>query len=400
MPEAAALSSSSQERGRADGQGALSDDIPGALRWLQRPEGVGVGDVGIGARSRCSSTWGFVHNKRVSCLAGFGTGAKCIRCGKLGFGVHPDARRGPTYKLVSREDEYYYGVGAPLLSSGSSSSGYDFIGLFEGDRPFAEPEARDPTKEEPAPEAGGYRSVGQSEATAKVPEEAKGHRRWSGLKHHDEQEFRPPLNAVWSEVHASCGRDQPGCRPTLSEEEDRPTWPPRSPMPKVDLQPEAGSSPSAFLSTRQASYPLWLSKLTSLVLRSRNSFSAFLSLSIHVSKRSCPRAKRTPALFPVPVPVAGIFSRMPTGASSSKRRSLHLNRALHVICVALNCWYFGGEFWEADLLWREPSPLHFQLFARIRSYIKADGLVKNFDVLHAGRKIRIYTHDFRRSQLC
>ena len=139
--------------------------------------------------------------------------------------------------------------------------------------------------------------------------------------------------------------------------------------------------------SRQVSYPSWLSKLTKLVLRARSPFSAFLAFSIQVSMQSAPRPARTPPLFPVPIPSLGVFSRMPDGLSSARRRSRHLSRALHVCCMALNFWYGGGVSCEKELLRREPNyPAHRRLYSRLRSFIKADGLLLKFDMLRAGRR--------------
>ena len=57
-----------------------------------------------------------------------------------------------------------------------------------------------------------------------------------------------------------------------------------------------------------------------------------------------------------------------------------LGRALRICCMALNFWHSGGVFPDADLLWREPSAVHKLLFARLRSLIRADGLLENFDI--------------------
>ena len=131
---------------------------------------------------------------------------------------------------------------------------------------------------------------------------------------------------------------------------------------------------------------MWMSKLTTLVLKTRCTFSSFLSYSIQISKRPLPRTSRTPSLFPVPVPHEGAFSRKPTGVSSAKRRSFALERALHICCMALNFWHYGGSFLEADLLWREPNAAHLRLYAQLRSFIRADGPRDSFDMLHVGRK--------------
>ena len=54
--------------------------------------------------------------------------------------------------------------------------------------------------------------------------------------------------------------------------------------------------------------------------------------------------------------------------------------------MALNFWYGGGVFCEKELLRREPNPAHRRLYSRLRSFIKADGLLLKFDMLRAGRR--------------
>lgn len=88
----------------------------------------------------------------------------------------------------------------------------------------------------------------------------------------------------------------------------------------------------------------------------------------------------TPALSPVPVPVEGCFDRMPAGISSTRRRSLSLSRAVHVMCVALNFWHSGG------VLCKFEQPPHRLLYRRIRAFIKSDGLSGVFDTLPVGRR--------------
>ena len=191
----------------------------------------------------------------------------------------------------------------------------------------------------------------------KFLEEAEGHHGWHSLASQKQRKFRSYLNAVSSGVQASPGRDLPEACLSPCDTRTASTRPPCSPMPggterggKLPVKcPEAGLSGLQFLNSRQASFSLWMSKLTTLVLKSRCSFSAFLANSIRVSKSPFSRPPRTPSLFPVPVPASGTFDRMPTGLSSAKRRSLLLRRVLHVCCMALNFWHYGGTFVSDDL---------------------------------------------------
>ena len=151
-------------------------------------------------------------------------------------------------------------------------------------------------------------------------------------------------------------------------------------------QPKDGLSGSEHDSIRQLSFPLWCSKLTTLVLRSRTAFASYLSFSISTSRRSSTRAPKSPALFPVPPPVDGCFDRMPAGVSSCRRRAIGIARAVHIVCMALNFWQSNGDFSGKEALWRAPNSVHRALYQRVRAFIKSDGLMSTFDALHVGRK--------------
>ena len=135
----------------------------------------------------------------------------------------------------------------------------------------------------------------------------------------------------------------------------------------------------------QMSYPKWCALLVSNVLRSRTPFASYLNISISLSQdgRS---ASLSPAFFPIPVPPWSSFDRMPAGLSQSKRRLVHLRRAVHVICMALNFWHSGGVFDDGLLLQREPSSSHRCLYGRIVSLIRSDGLASSFSLKKSGRK--------------
>lgn len=135
----------------------------------------------------------------------------------------------------------------------------------------------------------------------------------------------------------------------------------------------------------QMSYPKWCALLVSNVLRSRTPFASYLNISISLSQDGR-RANLSPAFFPIPVPPWSSFDRMPAGLSQSKRRLVHLRRAVHVICMALNFWHSGGVFDDGLLLQREPSSSHRCLYGRIVSLIRSDGLASSFSLKKSGRK--------------
>ena len=135
----------------------------------------------------------------------------------------------------------------------------------------------------------------------------------------------------------------------------------------------------------QMSYPKWCALLVANVLKTRTPFSAYLSKSISLSQGG--RSSLAPSFFPVPVPYMDAFHRMPAGLSSSRRRQIHLKRAVHVMCMGLNFWHSGGKFEEESLLQREPNRLHRCLFGRLVSLVRADGLASSFSIKKTGRKL-------------
>lgn len=158
-------------------------------------------------------------------------------------------------------------------------------------------------------------------------------------------------------------------------------------QPRRDEESSEEKRESGFPSTfQQCSYHTWCSNLTKFVLRTRTAFAAFLHFSIRISKSSCQRGRLAPAFFPIPVPSAGIFDRMPTHPSRKRRQSLALQRAVHVIAMALNFWHFGGAFCGSDDLWRRPNAMHSRFCGMIKSLIKSDGPDVVFDAVRSGRK--------------
>ena len=133
------------------------------------------------------------------------------------------------------------------------------------------------------------------------------------------------------------------------------------------------------------SFPKWCALLVANVLKTRTPFASYLSKSISLSQGG--RSTLAPTFFPVPVPYEDAFNRMPAGLSSSKRRQIHLKRAVHTICMALNFWHSGGCFEDESLLRREPNSLHRCLYGRLVSVIRSDGLSSSFVIKKTGRKL-------------
>ena len=82
----------------------------------------------------------------------------------------------------------------------------------------------------------------------------------------------------------------------------------------------------------------------------------------------------------------GVFDRRPGKISSDRRHALHMSRAVHVVCMALNFWHAGGRSQPDELFLRGPNKQHRCLYERIRSLIKSDGLASCFSIAGAGRR--------------
>eukprot|EP00435_Cladocopium_sp_Y103_P028739 s1351_g7.t1 len=133
------------------------------------------------------------------------------------------------------------------------------------------------------------------------------------------------------------------------------------------------------------SYPKWCAMLVPLVLKSRTPFAAFLSKTIQLT-RSSNTETSTPTFFPVPVVCKDQFNRMPSHISAKARHALHLQKAVHTVCMALNFWHSGGVWPAERLLKRRPNAEHAALYRRVASLIKSDGLAESFSLTKSGRK--------------
>ncbi|CAK9013947.1 unnamed protein product [Durusdinium trenchii] len=75
------------------------------------------------------------------------------------------------------------------------------------------------------------------------------------------------------------------------------------------------------------------------------------------------------------------WARMPSDLSQKRRRQVHLNRAVHIIVLALNYYHNGGPC-KLDLLGRAPSTSH-----RRRSLIRSEGQVAIPCIANSGRRL-------------
>ena len=154
---------------------------------------------------------------------------------------------------------------------------------------------------------------------------------------------------------------------------------PASPLARTNFLPECRTG------GRSLSYPKWCALLVSNVLRTRTPFASYLNKSIFLSQTKS-RLGVAPTFFPIPVPPGEHFDRMPASTSQCKRRMVHLKRAIHTICMAMNYWYGGGKFSDLDLLQREPNAQHRCFYGRLAAIIRSDGLAESFTLAKSGRR--------------
>ena len=142
------------------------------------------------------------------------------------------------------------------------------------------------------------------------------------------------------------------------------------------------------------SYPKWCAMLTANVLRSRCPFSRFCLASINIPRSTTSSA---PTLFPIALPLDCPFNRMDSSWSLQKRSRVHLQRALHIMVLALNYWHFGG-FVPIDQLGRKPPSLHNHVFLTLKRFLRSEVPAPAFPIAKAGR--RFPQLSARLSELC
>ena len=132
--------------------------------------------------------------------------------------------------------------------------------------------------------------------------------------------------------------------------------------------------------TEDISFLQFLASLPRWVLRSRTRLGSFLSKPFHVKRTgSCPSS----AIFPLPAPRLGLFEPQGSPSTSATQwKKLCLQRALHVVVMALNFVHNGLRFPDLDLLGRCPNALQLSVFRRLRAlWLRVTFLVDSLSLL-------------------
>ena len=368
----------------------VTHGILGAIWWIQGTERSRALYVDFCTCNGSASAGDFVATKEFLALGGHGVGAECLRCGRLVTCLRFDDGRGSPSYHVQREDELANSGRPSFLAAGPANFGLDQFGLHQRARGALHQTCRDAHKERRSwkpfaswQEQGRGGGKSQPKAPASVSQETEGHCRRLDM---------PSGSMMLPQANHNIKRQEVARNSEFNRYSEEEFFaPPRQQQagsvatPPGNVQ-EVREPPPASAGCSLSSYQSWCARLTTLVLRTRSAFSAFLHLSIQVSKFVGPRGKLAPAFFPIPVPTPGIFDRMPARPSRKKRQSIFLSRAVHVISMAMNFWHFAGSFRSQVDLWRSPNQLHRRFFSFVRALIRSDGLTAEFDMLRSGRK--------------
>ena len=374
VPQDESCQGGSQNSGGSECRRRFHDCISGALWGLQKCQRCRSQLVGCCPRHGLCCRGRLCWYSRVPGAALCRSGTKRLgRVMVFGLGSHVAGRS--SGDAVCRPDATGGVPWTALCAAGSSYVGGDLIGLPEGDRGFGHQEDRGQdfqifnSKVIHGQRRGGQKPL--PEKTAKVPKDSKGGPSKGAMKNKSADACKGC--GVGGTFDIDGERVVPGPSPSL-----RCGTP--SPMART-----TNSLPKCRTGSQTLSYPKWCALLVSNVLKTRTSFASFLNKSIFLSQAKS-RLGMAPTFFPIPVPPGEHFDRMPASTSQHKRRMVHLKRAIHTICMAMNFWYGGGKFSDMELLQREPNNQHRCFYGRLAALIRSDGLAESFTVAKSGRR--------------
>ena len=125
---------------------------------------------------------------------------------------------------------------------------------------------------------------------------------------------------------------------------------------------------------------IWTNSQVRRILASRTSFSFYLTL--WRGSRSGPST----ALFPIPLPVMGLWEEGLKKMNGASRRLQPRRKLLHLSIAALNFLHERNPLSSLGLLQRRPSQHHVDVFARLMTIIKACVLSEEVTMARCGRK--------------
>ena len=148
--------------------------------------------------------------------------------------------------------------------------------------------------------------------------------------------------------------------------------------PRAEFQPAGGApeasarpgGPHSLWDTLQVfSTHDWCATLPVRVLNSRTPFAEFLRQTLHADR--LPVQAPVDALFPLPIPKTGVFSRRKCGSRERSKRVR--DRAFHITVMALNFWHADCKFVPRRSLQVLPSAGQLKLLDNLKKLFKAFG---------------------------
>ena len=124
-------------------------------------------------------------------------------------------------------------------------------------------------------------------------------------------------------------------------------------------------------SLQSHSFVTWCSSLMRKALGSGTKFGAFLHATSQVVRAGRPVSAK--AIFPLPVPVPGVFGVQGGRLSSQKRRKRHFEQAFHIVVMALNYLHADFQFVDLKLLARPPNAAQVEALQNLRRILLAFG---------------------------
>ena len=124
-------------------------------------------------------------------------------------------------------------------------------------------------------------------------------------------------------------------------------------------------------SSQSHSFVTWCSSLMRKALGSGTKFGAFLHATSQVVRAGRPVSAK--AIFPLPVPMPGVFGVQGGRRSSQRRRKRHFEQAFHIVVMALNYLHADFQFVDLKLLARPPNVAQVEALQNLRKILLAFG---------------------------
>ena len=140
----------------------------------------------------------------------------------------------------------------------------------------------------------------------------------------------------------------------------------------TEVEEGPGTLPAALDFGATYSFWDWAASLPRLLLASRTRFSSFFSHACSL-QRAPPGLGGSPstALFPLPVPFTGLFSKGSRGSNRAQNHLLLIRRVTFIVVLALDFVHSGGCYIPSDVLRRQPSPAQASALDRLELLVKA-----------------------------